>query len=54
MVNIVDDSEGDIYEKWESLREDHTHLLTSDCGDSNLVGGARLFAALAELTEEHG
>ena len=53
MVTIVDDREGDIYEKWARLPDDHTHLLTRACRDRNLVGGARLFAALAGLAEAH-
>jgi hypothetical protein len=53
MVTIVDDREGDIYEKWARLPDDHTHLLTRACRDRNLVGGTRLFTALAGLAEAH-
>jgi hypothetical protein len=53
LVTIVDDREGDIYEKWARLPDDHTHLLTRACRDRNVVGGARLFTALAGLAEAH-
>lgn len=53
MVTVVDDREGDIYEKWARLPDDHTHLLTRACRDRNLAGGERLFAALAGLAEAH-
>jgi Transposase DDE domain len=53
MVTIVDDREGDIYEKWARLPDDHVHLLTRACRDRSLVGGARLFAALAGFGEAH-
>lgn len=53
MITVVDDREGDIYEKWARLPDDHVHLLTRACRDRNVVGGARLFAALESLAEAH-
>ena len=53
MVTIVDDREGDIYEKWARLPDARTHLLTRACRDRNLAGGGRLFATMADLPEAH-
>ena len=53
MVTVMDDREGDIYEKWARLPDEHTHLLTRASRDRNLAGGGRLFATLARLPEAH-
>jgi hypothetical protein len=53
LVTIVDDREGDIYEKWARLPDAQTHLLTRACRDRNLVGGGSLFATMASLSEMH-
>lgn len=53
MVTIIDDREGDIYEKWARLPDQHTHLLTRACRDRSLADGSRLFATLAQLPEAH-
>ncbi len=53
LVTIVDDREGDIYEKWARLTDARTHLLTRACRDRSLVGGGRLFATMAEFPEAH-
>jgi hypothetical protein len=53
MVTVVDDREGDIYEKWARLPDERTHLLTRACRDRNLADGGRLFAGLAGLPEAH-
>ncbi len=53
LVTIVDDREGDIYEKWARLPDARTHLLTRACRDRRLVGGGRLFAAMEAFPEAH-
>ena len=53
MVTIVDDREGDIYEKWARLPDARTHLLTRACRDRSLVGGGRLFATMETFPEAH-
>jgi len=53
MVTVIDDREGDIYEKWARLPDDRTHLLTRASRDRNLADGGRLFATLAQLPEAH-
>jgi hypothetical protein len=51
MVTVIDDREGDIYEKWARLPDERTHLLTRACRDRSLADGGRLFAGLAQLPE---
>lgn len=53
LVTIVDDREGDIYEKWARLPDARTHLLTRACRDRRLDGGGRLFAAMEAFPEAH-
>ncbi|HTS94431.1 MAG TPA: IS4 family transposase [Stellaceae bacterium] len=53
LVTVVDDREGDIYEKWARLPDMRTHLLTRACRDRSLVGGGRLFATLGAFPEVH-
>ena len=53
MVTVIDDREGDIYEKWARLPDEHTHLLTRASRDRSLADGSRLFVALAGLPEVH-
>jgi hypothetical protein len=53
MVTVIDDREGDIYEKWARLPDERTHLLTRACRDRSLADGGRLFAGLAQLPEAH-
>jgi Transposase DDE domain len=53
VVTIVDDREGDIYEKWARLPDARTHLLTRACRDRSLAGGGRLFATMAEFPQAH-
>lgn len=50
---ILDDREGDIYEKWARLPDRHTHLLTRASRNRSLVGGGSLFPALAGFPEAH-
>jgi Transposase DDE domain len=51
LVTIVDDREGDIYEKWARLPDARTHLLTRACRDRSLLGGGRLFATMGAFPE---
>lgn len=53
LVTIVDDREGDIYEKWARLPDARTHLLTRACRDRSLVSGGRLFATMGAFPEAH-
>ena len=53
MVTVIDDREGDIYEKWARLPDRRTHLLTRACRDRALAGAGTLFAAMAALPERH-
>jgi len=53
MVTVIDDREGDIYEKWARLPDSRTHLLTRASRDRSLVGGGRLFATLAGFAEAY-
>ena len=53
MVTVIDDREGDIYEKWARLPDQRTHLLTRASRDRSLADGSRLFAGLAGLREAH-
>ena len=53
MVTLIDDREGDIYEKWARLPDDRTQLLTRACRDRTLSEGGRLFATLADFAEAH-
>ena len=51
MVTVIDDREGDIYEKWARLPDEHTHLLTRASRDRVWPMAAdcsRLWQALPE------
>lgn len=52
-VTVIDDREGDIYEKWARLPDARTHLLTRASRDRNLADGGGLFRTLAGLPEAH-
>jgi hypothetical protein len=53
LITVLDDREGDIYEKWARLPDERTHLLTRASRDRNLADGRRLFATMAQLPEAH-
>jgi hypothetical protein len=53
MVTVIDDREGDIYEKWARLPDARTQLLTRASRDRSLADGGRLFETLAGLPEAH-
>lgn len=53
MVTVIDDREGDIYEKWDRLPDRRTHLLTRASRDRAVVGGGTLFAAMEQLPHMH-
>jgi hypothetical protein len=53
MVTIIDDREGDIYEKWARLPDARTQLLTRACRDRRLADGGTLFAGMAGFAEAH-
>jgi hypothetical protein len=53
MVTVIDDREGDIYEKWARLPDARTHLLTRACRDRVLAEGGKLFATMAGFAEAH-
>lgn len=51
LVTVIDDREGDIYEKWARLPDQRMHLLTRASRDRSLAEGGRLFAAMAQMPE---
>ena len=53
MVTVIDDREGDIYEKWARLPDQRSHLLTRASRDRSLTDGSRLFTALGQMPEAH-
>jgi hypothetical protein len=53
MVTVIDDREGDIYEKWARLPDQRTHLLTRASRDRSLPDGSRLFRTMAQMPEAH-
>jgi hypothetical protein len=52
-VTVLDDREGDIYEKWARLPDQRTHLLTRASRDRALAGGGRLFKTMGGFVESH-
>jgi hypothetical protein len=53
MVTILDDREGDIYEKWARLPDARTQLLTRACRDRSLADGGKLFSTMADFAQAH-
>ena len=54
MVTLIDDREGDIYEKYAAPRSAHVHLLGRADHDRVLCGGSKLFAAMAAAPMSRG
>lgn len=48
IVTVVADRESDIYEEWDRIPDEHTHLLTRAHYDRQLEGGVTLLAWLSE------
>jgi Transposase DDE domain len=46
-VTVIDDREGDIYDKWAIVAAQNFHLLTRSMRDRRVVDGASLYAATA-------
>ena len=53
MVTVLDDREGDIYEKWARLPDRRTHILTRASRDRALAEGDRLFKTMHGFVESH-
>jgi hypothetical protein len=53
MVTVIDDREGDIYEKWARLPKHGFHLLSRACRDRAIVSGGTLFAIMAAFPQQH-
>jgi hypothetical protein len=53
MITVIDDREGDIFEKWARLPDRRTHLLSRACRDRAVAGGGTLFAVMAAFPERH-
>jgi hypothetical protein len=53
VITLIDDREGDIYEKWARLPDHRTRLLTRACRDRSLANGQKLFPTLAQMPEAH-
>jgi hypothetical protein len=53
MVTVLDDREGDIFEKWARLPDRRTHLLTRASRDRALAEGGRLFKTMHGFIESH-
>jgi hypothetical protein len=53
MITVIDDREGDIYEKWARLPDRRTHLLTRARSDRALADGGSLFATMAGFAEKY-
>ena len=53
MITVIDDREGDIFEKWARLPDRRTQLLSRACRDRAVAGGGNLFAVIAAFPERH-
>lgn len=49
MVTIIADRESDVYEEWDRIPDEKTHLLTRSCRDRKLANGQTLFKHLDEV-----
>lgn len=53
MVTVIGDRESDIYEEFDRIPDERTHLLTRACRDRALVDGGRLFDIAATWPVQH-
>jgi hypothetical protein len=53
MITVIADRESDIYEEFDRIPDEHTHLLTRACRDRALVGGGRLFTVAESWPVQH-
>lgn len=52
-VTLIDDREGDVFEKWVRLPDDRFDLLTRACTDRRLAGGGCLFSLTDGMPVAH-
>jgi hypothetical protein len=53
MVTVIADRESDIYEEFDRIPDQRTHLVTRACRDRALVGGGRLFTIADRWPVQH-